>query len=62
MNNDLFHYGMGTAFVAVVAASAIFGLSQVSIATQSSAGTATTEAAQSAERTVRVILESPYGR
>jgi hypothetical protein len=62
MNNDLVHYGIGTAFVAVVAASAIFGLSQSSVVTHSSAGIATTEAAQSAERTVRVILDSPYGR
>jgi hypothetical protein len=65
MNNDLVHYGIGTAFVAVVAASAIFGLSQVSMATQSSAGPAAAETAMSAEpteRVVRVVLESPFGR
>ena len=67
MNNDLIHYGIGTALVAVVAASAIFGLSQVSTAAQSNAETTAgetapvaAEAAPIAERTVRVILPSPY--
>lgn len=68
MNNDLIHYGIGTAFVAVVAASAILGLSQISIATQSNAETPAVETATlavesapaAAKRTIRVILPSPY--
>ena len=62
MDNDLVHYGIGTAFVALVAASAIFGLSQISTATQSNAKSATVESAETKERTVRVVLESPFGR
>ena len=61
MNSDLLHYGIGTAFVAVVAASAIFWMSQISTATHSSAESATVEVAAK-ERTVRVVLESPFGR
>jgi hypothetical protein len=44
MNNDLIHYGIGTAFVALVAASAIFGLSQMSTAAQSNAETPAVDA------------------
>ena len=61
MNSELLHYGIGTAFVALVAASAIFSLSQISMATQSSAESAPDEVAAK-ERSVRVVLESPFGR
>jgi len=62
MKNDLYFYGIGTAFAAVVAASLIFGWAQGTMANARTDAPSAVPTAESAAQLIRVVLASPYAQ
>jgi hypothetical protein len=60
MKNNLYFYGIGTAFAAVVAASLIFGWAQGTIANARTDAPSVGPTSESAAQLIRVVLASPY--
>jgi hypothetical protein len=59
MKNNLYFYGIGTAFAAVVAASLAFGSAQGTIANAGTNAQSAAPTAESAAQLIRVVLASP---
>jgi hypothetical protein len=62
MKNDLYFYGIGTAFAGAVAASLIFGWAQGTVASAQTDSQSTVPTAESAAHLIRVVLASPYAQ
>jgi hypothetical protein len=62
MKNDLYFYGIGTAFAAAVSASLIFGWALGTTAGARTDSQSAVPTAESAAQLIRVVLASPFAQ